>query len=393
MASLKTPEIAQFGPVIDGVMPQLRNHREDTERARSVATESISAIKAAGLMRLLVPAPNGGFEAPLRSQVCACMETARACPATSWVMMVCGAHSWVSAGFSDACREEVFAAGPDIMIAGTLASQGQFRPEEGGWRVSGRWQYCSGVDHSPWLLIGAARADGVSGPQSLHVIVPRSDVEVDDTWYTLGMHGSGSKDILLHDVFVPEHRAMPTGKLFTGHSPHAAAQQSGHYFVPVLCSLGTQLAGSILGMAKEMLELFVERTRVRPDIYSGEGAGAKARSAGIQRRVAEATGEIVCAESLLDLNCRAFDQVAQERTPPDMPTQARIRWQATYATELCRRAADRLFVGAGAHAAYDGEALQQYYRDIMMATRHAIVDVDSSAELEGSLTLGVDAAG
>lgn len=391
MDALETPETSHYHAAIQSVLPALKAHREATEAARSAAPESIAALKKAGLARLLTPSRHGGHEAPIRAQLLACAEAARACPASSWVMMVCGAHNWVAGSFSEQCRTEIFGPDRDVFIAGTLAAQGRYEKADGGWRLTGRWQFCSGVDHAPWLLISAARAkDSTNGPTSLHAFIPRDQAQVVDTWYTLGMRGSGSKDIVLDDVFVPEHRAEPTGRLFNGRSPHALDHDSGHYVLPVASCLATQVGGCVLGMAREMLSLFIEKTRVRPDIYTGEGSGAKARSAGIQRRVAEASGEITTAELLLGRNCDIFDEISAARAPCDAATQSRLRWHATYAAELCRRAVDRLFVGAGAHAAFDGEPLQRYYRDVMMATRHAMVDLDTTTEMEGMSLLGVD---
>jgi len=393
MNALETTETSRYNAVIESVLPVLATHREATEAARSAAPESIAALKAAGLSRLLTPLVNGGQGATLRAQLHACAETARACPASSWVMMVCGAHNWISGSFSAQCRAEMFDADPNLFIAGTLASQGQFKKTEGGWLLSGRWQFCSGVDHSPWLLIGAMRAkDSSGGPASLHVMLPRDEVAVDDTWHTLGLRGSGSKDVVLKDVFVPAHRAEATGKLFSGRSPHIDDHDnSGLYRVPVLCSLSAQLAGAVLGMAREMLSLFIEKTRVRPDIYSGEGSGAKARSGTMQRRVAEASGEIVTAELLLGRNCDIFDKIAEANEPVDNEAMALMRWQSAYAVELCRRAVERLYAGAGAHAAYNDSPMQQYYRDVMMASHHAAIDMDGAAELQGMSILGVEA--
>lgn len=393
MNALETPETLSYQPAIDAVLPVLATHQEMTEAGRSAAVESITALRQAGLARLMTPKLNGGHGASIRAQVHACAELARTCPASSWVLMVCGAHNWIAGSFPDACRRELFDDDRDLLIAGTLAGQGRFRKADGGWRVSGRWQYCSGVDHSPWLLIGSLHDpdDPAKGPNSLHVMVPTEQVEVDDTWHTLGMRGSGSKDVLLHDVFIPEHRAQATGKLFNGLSPHARDHEnSGVYMAPVMCSLSTQLAGTILGMSRRMLSLYIENTRVRPDIYSGQGSGAKARMGTTQSRVAEAYGDITAAELLIARNCDMFDVIAETREPAGPEAQAQMRWHSAYAAELCRRAVERLYAGAGAHAAYNDAPMQQYFRDVIMATHHAAVDRDGAAEVQGMAMLGVE---
>lgn len=371
------------------VTPILTKHRQETEAGRSLHPESARALRESGLSRLLAPQSFGGHEAPLRAQVMTCAATARACPATSWVQMVCGAHSFVLGSFSPECQREVFEDDPGVLIAGTLSSQGAGRRSEGGWLVSGRWQFCSGVDHSEWLLIGASQRDAKKGdPRNIHFVVPTREVQVDDTWFALGMRGTGSKDIVLEEIFVPDHRVMPTGDLFAGLSPWAAEHPTGLYMHPVLPALATQLAGCALGMAREMLARFVEHNRVREDVYD---SSAKAQKASLQRRIAEASAEISSAEAMILQNCDRFDAFNEARRPADIDARAQLRWQACYAVESCRRAAERLFAGAGAHAAYDDSPIQASFRDISVVAKHAAVDFDGAAEIVGRLALGLDA--
>ena len=382
-------EIDSYLEAAEGAAATFAKYRSKTEAGRSLHPESARALRESGLSRLLAPKEFGGHEAPLRAQVMTCADTALACPATSWVQMVCGAHSFVLGSFSPACQREVFEGNPGALIAGTLSSQGAGRPSEGGWRISGRWQFCSGVDHSDWLLIGAKQANGEDrGPKNIHFVIPTQQARVEDTWFTLGMRGTGSKDIVLEDVFVPEHRVMPTGDLFAGLSPWAAEHESGLYMHPVLPALATQLAGCALGMAREMFALFVERNRVRIDAYDGS---SKAKKTSLQRRIAEASAEISVAEAMILRNCDHFDSLNEARSPANIEERAQLRWQACYAVEACRRAAERLFAGAGAHAAYDDSPIQACYRDIATVSKHAAVDFDSAAEVIGRLALGLDA--
>ena len=369
--------------------PILAKHRQESEARRSLHPESARALRETGLSRLLTPKEFGGHEAPLRAQVMTCAETARSCPATSWVQMVCGAHSYVLGSFPLECQREVFEANPGTLIAGTLSSQGAGRRTQGGWRVSGRWQFCSGVDHSDWLLIGASQQkDQQAGPRNIHFVIPTGEARVEDTWFTLGMRGTGSKDITLEEIFVPEHRVMPTGDLFAGQSPWAATHPTGLYMHPVLPALATQLAGCALGITREMLARFVERNKIRKDVYDGS---AKAQKASLQRRIAEASAEISSAEAMILKNCDHFDALNQARRPADIDARAQLRWQACYAVELCRRAGERLFAGAGAHATYDHSPIQANFRDLSTITKHAAVDFDGAAEIVGRLALGLDA--
>ena len=383
------PQSAAFDVVAaaESVLPILRETTARSDAQRRVDDRAIAAMRDAGLARLLTPKAYGGYELPPSAQIRACMVTAAACSAASWVAMVCAAHTYVVARFSTQCCDEVFGGDPDVLIPGTLAPQGRATRTDGGWRVTGRWQFASGVDHGPWLLLGAMGASGDAGgkPLPVHVVVPTSDIHVDDTWYTLGMRGSGSKDLVADDLFVPDHRAMQTLPLFNGTFDGDVGPL---YRLPVMGGLASMLAGTVVGFAEAGLALFVDATRVRKDVYAG---GAKAAKAGIQMRVAEAGGELASARRLVEHNGALLDRAMADNKPVlALAEKVQIRWNAAYAVELCRRASERVFAVAGAHAIYDDHSLQRLHRDINTASHHAIVDFDGVAELKGKVELGLD---
>lgn len=361
-----------------------------SEKIRQLDNDSAALIKSAGLTRLLSPKKYGGYEFSPRSQILTCAITARGCSAASWVQMVCGAHSYVVGRFSEKCQDEVFGGHPDVLIPGTLAAQGTVRRADGGWLLNGRWQFGSGADHGPWFLMGArgVAGEGSDAPPPMHVVVPRSDMEVDDTWFTLGMRGTGSKDLVANDVFVPDYRAEPTVETFLGTFERPAGSL---YRLPVMGGLASMLSGSVLGMAERGLDLFTDYTRVRADTYAG---GAKAQKPGIQFRLAEASAEIALARKLVEENCDLLDTAMEAgHLPMPIEARARLKWNAAYSVELCRRAIEKLFAGSGAHAIDDRSDLQTIHRDINTACHHAIVDFDGALELRGRLMLGLDEGG
>ncbi|MPY94677.1 MAG: hypothetical protein GEV08_16930 [Acidimicrobiia bacterium] len=381
------PAYAEILERAERLRPLLAGQTAASEAARRVTDESITAMKEAGMFRLLSSRLYGGWETSLRAQATTAAIVAQGCAATSWLQMVLGAHTWVLGSFPPGCQDEVFGPSPDVLIAGTLSSQGTARQVEGGWMVQGRWQFCSGVDHADWLLVGTLQRDTPDGkPRSLHVVLPLADALVDDTWFTLGMRATGSKDLVLEDVFVPEHRTMPTGTLFDGRSPHAARHETNLYKAPVISSLALQAGGTILGMARAAYDAIVERTRVRKEVYT---AGRKADSAGTQRRVAEAHAELVSAELLLQRTCGGFEALAETGRPATLEERAELKWGATYPSELCRRAVERLYAASGAHAVYDDAPLQRMFRDINTVVHHAAIDLDSTAEMYGRVALGL----
>ena len=388
MSTFTVPTHAEILAAVAGIAERVAANAAASERARRLEPDSVDAMAEAGLWRVLTPRTYGGWEAGLRAQVDSTALLARADPAAGWVQMVCNAHAWAVGSFPVAGQDEVFATGPDVRVPGTLAAQGKARRVDGGWVLDGRWQFASGVDHGDWLLVGAVADRLPESPErGLHVVVPKADVVVDDTWHTLGLRGTGSKDLVAAEAFVPAHRALPTRLLFDGRSPHGERHATHLNRLPVLVCLSVQLAGAVVGIAERALRLHVERTRSRRNAYTGR---SKAEDAGTQVRIAESTAELTTARLLAQSAADAGDELVRRGEWATTEQRAELKWHAAYVVELCRRATDRVFAASGAHAIYDDSALQGPYRDVNTACHHATVDFDGTAEMFGRVRLGLE---
>lgn len=364
------------------ILPRLAETAANSVRMRRLDDDAAAALKESGLSRMLTPRRFGGLELSPSSNIWASAELGTVCSSASWVLMVCLAHDYIVGRFPEECQQEVYDGAADNLLAGCLAPQGVIRKAPGGWRLDGRWQFGSGCDHSPWFILGARVADPAADEAMIHhVMVPRSQVELDDTWHTLGMRGTGSKDLVVEDAFIPGHRSMPTFQTFIGNTPHT---DSPLYRLPVYAGLSSMLTGSVVGMAERGLKAFIERTSARK---SAHGV-VKSESAGMQRRIAESSAEIAEARRLLEDICRRFDRAMTTTTTP-MSERERIqyRFDAAYIAELCRRAMERMYASAGAHGIYEGSAVLEAYRDVNTACHHTVVDFDTVSEMQGRMIL------
>ncbi|MGA7869472.1 MAG: hypothetical protein WCA22_01105, partial [Candidatus Binatus sp.] len=339
----------------------------------------------AGLFRITQPRRVCGYELSLRTLADAVTCLSEACPSSGWVLMVMGAHHWCMGSFPETAQDEVFGDGRDGLVSGTLSWQGNASAVDGGFRVDGRWQFCSGVDHAHWVMLGCAEA-ATHGPL-VHVVVPRADLEVDDTWHVMGLQGTGSKDVVAHNVFVPAHRALDTRTLFRGASPHAAIHATNLYRLSAEAMLSVSVSTAVLGSAKFALRQFIERTKERRVILTG---ARKAEHGPTQVRLAEAAAEIHSADLLIHDILGEFDRLMATGAPFDNHHRVRAKWQAAYAAELCRRAVARMFSASGAHAVYAPSALQAAFRNINVGAQHASIDFDNSAELYARVRLGLN---
>jgi len=365
------------------ISPTLAAHARECDAARQLTPKSMSAVVNAGLFRIPQPRRVGGYELSLRTLADAVTCLSEACPSSGWVLMVMGAHHWCMGSFPEAAQDDVFGDGRDGLVAGTLSSQGTASAVDGGFRVEGRWQFCSGVDHAHWVILGCADA-ATHGPL-VHVVVPRAALEVDDTWHVMGLQGTGSKDVLAHDLFVPAQRTIDTRILFRGASPHAANHPTNLYRLSAEAMLSLSVATAVLGSAKFALSQFIDRTRERRVILTG---ARKADHGPTQVRLAEAAAEIHSADLLIHDVLAEFDRLVTTGEHFDSHHRVRAKWQAAYSAELCRRAVARIFSGSGAHAVYAPSALQAAFRNVNVGAQHASIDFDSSAELYARSRLG-----
>lgn len=367
---------------VRSILPRIAATTDESDKLRRLSDDAANALRESGLSRMITPKQFGGYELSPSAHIRACAELGNVCSAASWVLMVCVAHDYIIGRFPEECQREVYEGDADNLVAGSLAPAGVMEPVEGGWRLTGRWLFGSGCDHSPWFIVGSRLTNPKPDEYiNYHVMVPRVDVVIDDTWHTLGMRGSGSKDLVVTNAFVPSHRAMPTHPTFLGLSPHAKAPT---YRLSVYSGLPAMLSGSVLGMAEAGLKAFVDATSVR---LTPHGV-AKAKNPVMQKRVAESAAEIAAARRLLEDMCDRFDKLmAIDQAPMSAGDRIQMRWDSAYIVELCRRAIERLYAVSGAHGLYEGNPIYRAYRDIMTACHHAVIDFDTVSGLMGQFQL------
>src|SRR5271170_7250073 len=172
------PSADQLAQRIAEIAPVLAANAQACVQARSVVPESMKAMIGAGLFKILQPARVGGYELSLRVEYETITAVSQVCPSSGWIVMVMGAHHFCLGAWPERAQEEVFGDGRDGLVSGTLAWQGKAAAVDGGYRVDGRWQFCSGVDRSNWVILGCADAN--TGGPGVHVVVLHEQIIVDD---------------------------------------------------------------------------------------------------------------------------------------------------------------------------------------------------------------------
>ena len=363
----------------------LTDHAAWNEANRRLAEGSITALREAGALRLLVPERAGGDEREFADMVANVREAALYDGAAAWVLMVLVGHSWMLGSMTEEVQDEVYGVDPDAIVPGSLAPVGSATECDGGWLIDGRWPFTSGAVWGDWFLLGSQVLAEGKRPRLLHVVIPRDDIEVDDNWYAIGLRGTGSCDVVADQAFVPRHRTIDSGDLLGGRSPWSSRHRTSVYRTPVLPGLAVHVAAAALGLARAGLDDAADRFGVQDDRYMGS---PKSKRPGLHMRLAESNTEVRSAELLIADTLGLLRQAAAGADSKQLRAQA--KYQGSYAIELCRRALDRVTTAAGGRAVFDGSRLQQTFRDVTMASQHQVADLDTVGEAYGRTRLGMD---
>jgi alkylation response protein AidB-like acyl-CoA dehydrogenase len=185
--------------------PTLAERANKTEELRRLPEETFQAFKDAGLLRAFVPRAYGGYELPFATVIETAREIGEHCGSSAWCLAICTLHNWMVTNFPRAAQEEVFGSSPDSVVCGVFMPGGTATPVEGGHRLTGQWDFASGCDHADHaILAGLVRSGPDVAPSGLlSFLVRREDFEIDDNWHVSGLCGTGSKRVIVEDVFVP----------------------------------------------------------------------------------------------------------------------------------------------------------------------------------------------
>jgi 3-hydroxy-9,10-secoandrosta-1,3,5(10)-triene-9,17-dione monooxygenase len=371
------------------VVPLLRERAQRAEDARMLIRENEQLLHETGLFRFHQPGAFGGMELAFAAIVDIPAELARGCPSTAWSVANVACHHWILGYYHPDAQHEVWDANPDALIASSIAlAAGRGRKADGGFVVNGRWPFSSAVDNSDWnmLAVTVYGDDGKTAVDWRLCLVPKSDYAVIDTWYAMGMAATGSKDVAVTEVFVPERRALPLALCRGGLEHPGAALNSGPLFrIPIVAASSHPLAPAALGAAEGAYELFLQSMGNRAGTYTGARV---ADFQAVQVKVARARCLIDSARHLLLQSAIAFQEIAERNEVPDLATKLRFRAQSAFAVAQAREAVETLWSCYGAQGLYTRDPLQRHLRDVLAIGQHFSFNFDIAGAAYGLDALG-----
>ncbi|MBI2382545.1 MAG: flavin-dependent monooxygenase [Gammaproteobacteria bacterium] len=371
------------------LVPVLAERARKAEQDRCVPAESVADMQKAGLFEVLKPKKYGGHEMDPQVFYEIVMTLAQGCMSTAWIYGVIGVHNWQIALFDPRAAEDVWGHDRSVLIASTYMPKGQVKKVDGGFRFSGRWGFSSGIDHCQWVFLGGLifAEDGKSPPEYRTFLLPRKDFEIVDTWHVMGLKGTGSKDIVVKDAFVPEYRTHKATDGFMGTNPGGAEFTSTLYDLPFGQIFVRAVSSAAIGALQGMVNAFRDWGKA----WTGNMGAKTAEQGPAQIAVAEAT--VAIDEMKLVLN-RNFDtlpaRIRSGQPLNDIDERLHYRFQAAQVVDRCARHAYALFSACGGRGIFTDFPLVRHFLDIHAARAHYANNPDIFGRNYGGVLLGRD---
>jgi alkylation response protein AidB-like acyl-CoA dehydrogenase len=365
--------------LVDG----LTERAAEAEARRRLPDATVQAAVDAELFAMVVPPSLGGLGLGLDTLAQSTRILATGCPASAWTLSFLVMHSWLLTRLAPEAHAELFADHGYALAPAPLNPTGTATPVDGGYRLTGRWEWATGIEHADWVLVHAV----VDRPDELataFLVVPRAEVTVEDVWHTSGMRATGSNAVRVADAFVPAHRAVAREALMEGGATVADDPMAGY---PVVAVLALVAAAPALGAAEAAVELFRRRLNERVLAYTLGDKQADQPAARV--RLATAMAEVRAARAVWEQALTAL-AAAVAGGRPTVADRMDARLAAASTVRLARQAISTVCEGSGASIYAETSPLQRLQRDVEVLKGHVIFDWDRCAELAGRIALGLE---
>lgn len=333
--------------------------------------ETVRVMKESGVIRMLQPRDFGGLETHPCEYLEAVLEIGSRDASAGWVAGVVGVHPHELAHGYRQMQEEVWADDPNTWVASPYAPMGRAVPTEGGYIFNGRWPYSTGTDHCDWVMIGGLIVDEEGtqlDPNAVHFVLPRSDYEiVEGSWEVVGLKGTGSKDIIVRDAFVPTYRTISTVGITDGTGGHDPSRDdSPLYRVPRNTIFSCVITGGTLAASKGALASYINWTRTRRTGRGGQATLDPYQLAALGKASADIEASIL--HVMHDLE-RVYE-ICERRELVPLEVRAEVRRNQVAASHRAVDAVNDIFKLAGAGGIYEEHSLQRWWRDASAALHH-----------------------
>jgi alkylation response protein AidB-like acyl-CoA dehydrogenase len=368
------------------IAPVLRAHGPQAEIERKLSTATVSAMVEAGLFRIWAPRCFGGLEIDPVNALEVFEEVSRIDSAAGWNLQLSSSIAPAFAWFPDAVVQEVFGGSPDVILGGTLFPPGKAVRVDGGYRLTGRWPFVSGCHHCAWFIAPAilsqdqtASAKAQQQEDELVLAYPAADAQIVDTWDTLGMRGSGSHDVLVNEIFVPEWRTT----VLKPNARFGRAFQGALYRLSIWPTTAA-LAAPALGIARAAIDEFLELSATKTAAYARTPLRERPF---VQDKIARAEALLGAGRAYVHESLREAWQSAEAGQTLDVKQKLKVLMATIFAIQAAAKSVDIIHEIAGTTAIRNQFLFQRHFRDIHVITQHAFAST-SRYESIGKVMVG-----
>lgn len=354
------------------MIPTLRGRAKDCTIGHNVPAETIAEMKAAGFFRILQPKRWGGYEMHPNVFFEVQKALAEGCMSTGWMYGVVGCHPYELALFDERAQAEVWADNPDMLVSSTYQPVGKVEPVEGGFYLSGRWGFSTGSTHCGWVLLGAINFATGGPPDMRTFLLPGADYKViEGTWDTFGLQGTGSFDIVVDRVFVPEYRTHKASDGFACKNPGQLLNDGPLYRLPWAQVFVRSVSTAAFGGTRAAIAAAMDIMQSRVSTNTGKASKADPF---LHAAIARAHAEV----KEMELTQRAtFDELiayAERGEAVPMERRALFAYQSSNVVRRMADLVDDMVKLLGGRAIYMSSPILQPWLDLLAARAHVAND-------------------
>ncbi len=366
------------------LVPKLSERAASAETLGRLPDETVQDFQDAGFYDIAKPSAFGGYELSPEVLFRVSMELAWGCPSSAWCLCLIGVHNWEPGLMDSRAGEDLWADDPHALYSSSYAPFGEVTVVEGGYRLSGRWQWSSGSDHCSWVMLGGMLPEIQGRAEQIALLLPRTDYQIIDNWNVSGLKGTGSHDVWVDNAFVPEHRSH---RLL---APSQGAFDSPIYDLPFGNIFALCLCAVTQGIAEAALHCYTEYLRDRVHKYDGQAMSLDPFQ---QRRLSEVAADVQANRLRFHQVFRVLEQALKTARNVPVDVQVAQSWETQ---SIAHRNADLVTIlmrASGGGSFRLDHPMQRYFRDINAAVSHAFLSVDRGSLQYAKMRLAGSSSG
>ncbi|WP_433290230.1 hypothetical protein ACQPZQ_43105 [Pseudonocardia sp. CA-142604] len=371
----------------------LRERQAECERLGRLLDATLQEYLDAGFYRVMQPRRFGGYEFDLDTFLSVTVELSRGCPSSGWVFGLMATHNLIAGLFPEQAQAELFGDG-DFRCSLSALPVPVLRVE-GGYRVSGWWDYASGCEVATHFIGGTSVAMKRGGEvvDTRFIAMRRDQFEIIDNWDTLGMRGTGSRRVVVEDLFIPEHHTVPSPNPLRPivQFPGRGLYSNPAFYGSLASLLVSEPAAVCVGIARAAIDEYHENILTKRQW--GPTSPQRCELAVFQRLLGEATAYVDTAEAALHQVARMWTELARRSMETDVlvsdADDRRLVLIEQQVVELASNAVEAIFRTSGSSASSRGQRIERYFRDLSMIRTHATLQFERTWENVGRLRLGL----